>query len=139
MKRYGSIWMLAAQNTLWKLLLIWALTFLAEFGLLVLAMGRLDYWDGLEYLVSESHAALAAGAGLLATCGVLALNGCDGASSRSRYTLRRLRVDERTLTLCWGGHNALCLLVFWGAQAGRGRCFCAALPWRMRRRRPSTT
>ena len=56
MKRYGSIWMLAAQNTLWKLLLIWALTFLAEFGLLVLAMGRLDYWDGLEYLVSESHA-----------------------------------------------------------------------------------
>ena len=53
MKRYGSIWMLAAQNTLWKLLLIWALTFLAEFGLLVLAMGRLDYWDGLEYLVSE--------------------------------------------------------------------------------------
>lgn len=68
MKRYGSIWMLAAQNTLWKLLLIWALTFLAEFGLLVLAMGRLDYWDGLEYLVSESHAALAAGARLLATC-----------------------------------------------------------------------
>ena len=43
MKRYGSIWMLAAQNTLWKLLLIWALTFLAELGLLVLAMGRLDY------------------------------------------------------------------------------------------------
>lgn len=75
MKRYGSIWMLAAQNTLWKLLLIWALTFLAELGLIVLAMGRLDYWDGLEYLVSESHAALAAGAGLLATCGVLALNG----------------------------------------------------------------
>ncbi len=124
MKRYGSIWMLAAQNTLWKLLLIWALTFLAELGLIVLAMGRLDYWDGLEYLVSESHAALAAGAGLLATCGVLALNGCDGASSRSRYTLRRLRVDERTLTLCWGGHNALCLLVFWGAQAAWALFLC---------------
>lgn len=82
MKRYGSIWMLAAQNTLWKLLLIWALTFLAEFGLLVLAMGRLDYWDGLEYLVSESHAALAAGAGFWATCGgAQPSTGGDGASA----------------------------------------------------------
>lgn len=46
MKRYGSIWMLAAQNTLWKLLLIWALTFLAEFGLLVLAMGAAGLLGG---------------------------------------------------------------------------------------------
>ena len=44
--------------------------------------------------------------------------------ARSRYTLRRLRVDERTLTLCWGGHNALCLLVFWGAQAAWALFLC---------------
>ena len=44
MKRYGSIWMLAAQNTLWKLLLIWALTFFGFCGLLVLVLGRLYFW-----------------------------------------------------------------------------------------------
>lgn len=33
-------------------------------------------------------------------------------------------MDERTLTLCWGGHNALCLLVFWGAQAAWALFLC---------------
>ena len=59
---------------------------------------------------------LVCGIGFVGLCAVLTLTGSFG--SKTRYTLERLSVTERTVTLWQGIYNAVCLLIAWGAQLG---------------------
>ena len=70
----------------------------------------------LEVVADQAHLNWFFGAGLLLVCAALILPGLDR-GAKTGYTLRRLSVGERALTLAWGGQNALLLLFFWGSQA----------------------
>ncbi|MFQ7454743.1 MAG: hypothetical protein ACLRNQ_29320 [Flavonifractor plautii] len=63
--------------------------------------------------------------GLVLVCAVLAFLGWEG-SSRVSYTLRRLSVGHRALTLLWASYGFFCLLFFWAAHLGTLLALCAA-------------
>lgn len=139
MRRYCSVLGLAARCTFWKVLAATLVSCGAEAALFLIT---LHGWDpeletyggtvaannpmGLEGLIAHSHIALCFGLGLAAVCGALALLGWEGSGCRTGYTLRRLRVEEKPLTLLWGGYGTLCLLFYWAAHLGTVLALCAA-------------
>ena len=131
MRRYCSVLGLAARCTFWKVLAATMVSCGAEAALFLITLHgwpfviygpdqawRADNPMGLEGLIAHSHIALCFGLGLAAVCGTLALPGWEGSGCRTGYTLRRLRVGERALSLLWGGYGTLCLLFYWAAHLG---------------------
>lgn len=130
MKRYRSVLALAARGTVWKLLgiilavgaaqgtlfVLWTRSYDPS-GLSELYGGYYSYY-GIEHMLIEGHIGAPAAAGFLLLCLALAYHGCDRSGSRSRYTLARLQVSRMELVLLWALCYALCLLVYWGFQAG---------------------
>ena len=139
MKRYLSALSPAARLTVWKVL---GLSLLAA-GVQVLLFLAVFWGRGsseavapqLRDAVETGRLSLIFGAGLLLVCAVLVLPGLER-GAKTGYTLRRLSVDERVLTLLWGGVNALLLLLFWGIQTaaalGLARYYFQALPDELR-------
>ena len=139
MRRYCSVLGLAARCTFWKVLAAALVSCGAEAALFLITLHgwpfvvygpdqawRADNPMGLEGLIAHSHIALCFGLGLAAVCGALALLGWEGSGCRTGYTLRRLRVGERALSLLWGGYGTLCLLFYWAAHLGTVLALCAA-------------
>ena len=139
MRRYCSVLGLAARCTFWKVLAATLVSCGAEAALFLITLHgwpfvvygpdqawRADNPMGLEGLIAHSHIALCFGLGLAAVCGALALLGWEGSGCRTGYTLRRLRVGERALSLLWGGYGTLCLLFYWAAHLGTVLALCAA-------------
>ena len=139
MRRYCSVLALAARCTFWKVLAAALVSCGAEAALFLITLHgwpfvvygpdqawRADNPMGLEGLIAHSHIALCFGLGLAAVCGALALLGWEGSGCRTGYTLRRLRVGERALSLLWGGYGTLCLLFYWAAHLGTVLALCAA-------------
>lgn len=121
MKRALSLLMLAARSCLWKVLLLSALTAAGQvlcFRLYLAGQNVPETWTDIQSLVADARLPLLFAAGLVLLCVALALFGMEGSSSRLGYTLRRLTLDERHITLLFALHHFLCLLVFWGFQAG---------------------
>ena len=131
MRRYCSVLGLAARCTFWKVLAATLVSCGAEAALFLITLHgwpfvvygpdqawRADNPMGLEGLIAHSRIALCFGLGLAAVCGALALLGWEGSGCRTGYTLRRLRVGEKPLTLLWGGYGTLCLLFYWAAHLG---------------------
>ena len=131
MRRYCSVLGLAARCTFWKVLAAALVSCGAEAALFLITLhgwpfvvyGPDQAWKadnpmGLEGLIAHSRIALCFGLGLAAVCGALALLGWEGSGCRTGYTLRRLRVGEKPLTLLWGGYGTLCLLFYWAAHLG---------------------
>ena len=131
MRRYCSVLGLAARCTFWKVLAATLVSCGAEAALFLITLHgwpfviygpdqawRADNPMGLEGLIAHSRIALCFGLGLAAVCGALALLGWEGSGCRTGYTLRRLRVGERALSLLWGGYGTLCLLFYWAAHLG---------------------
>lgn len=119
MKRYLSVVSPAARLSVWKVLLLSALTAGAQVPLFLATFwgwGSTNHvTPALEQAVQVSRLSLAFAVGLIAVCAVLVLPGLER-GAKSGYTLRRLAVDERVVVLLWGGVNALLLLIFWGVQ-----------------------
>ena len=142
MRRYCSVLGLAARSTFWRVLAATLLSCGAEAALFLVTLNGWPFvvygpdqaWKannpmGLEGLIAHSHIALCFGLGLLAVCAALAFLGWEGSGCRTGYTLRRLRVGERALSLLWGGYGAACLVIYWAAHAGTVLALCgAALP-----------
>ena len=139
MRRYCSVLGLAARCTFWKVLAATLVSCGAEAALFLVTLNGWPFvvygpdqaWKannpmGLEGLIAHSRIALCFGLGLAAVCGALALLGWEGSGCRTGYTLRRLRVGERALSLLWGGYGTLCLLFYWAAHLGTVLALCAA-------------
>ena len=129
MKRVWTALGPAARLTVWKVLVI---SLACAVGQWVLFRSLLLGWPVeqgggdtgiqpylsyplLEVVADQAHLNWFFGAGLLLVCAALILPGLDR-GTKTGYTLRRLSVGERALTLAWGGQNALLLLFFWGSQ-----------------------
>ena len=117
MRAVGSILMPQARLTLWKAL---GLLLAAGGAEALLFFRALEGWAGsgaptLEELLGQSRLSLVFALGLLALCALLVLPGVER-GSRTGYTLRRLSLEERKITLLWGGLNALVVLLYWVGQ-----------------------
>lgn len=135
MKPYASVLALAARGVVWKLLGILAAVTAAQGALFAhylstrpagpvdpaanyeLYLQSESFFEP-EFMLEEGHFIVPAAVGLVLLCLAMAYHGCERGKGHSQYTLSRLRVGQTPLLLLWSGCYALCLLVFWGAQAG---------------------
>lgn len=123
MKKQGSLWMLLAHSTLYKLLAVWAAVAAVQSFLFVRAVRAADILQnagfqgaGLEMdiLTQQSHLALLFGVGLVLTALVLSLMSWEQGAG---LTLCRLNVSPRRVYLCRAAYGFLCFVLYWAMQA----------------------
>lgn len=133
MNRYLSTIGLYARSSLYKILLITLVTALLA-GFLVyryptpqeITEYHYDF-DGnpvpytyntpyLDDVIGLSRAPVVCAVGFTAIVAVMCLTGC-GYGVKTDYTVRRLRVREKTACLLWAGYHAAMLLFFWAVLA----------------------
>ncbi len=133
MNRYLSTVGLYARSNLYKILLITLVTALLA-GFLVYRyptpqeITKYYYdFDGnpvpytyntpyLDDVIGLSRAPVVCAVGFTAIVAVMCLTGC-GYGVKTDYTVRRLRVREKTACLLWAGYHAALLLLFWAVLA----------------------
>lgn len=133
MNRYLSTVGLYARSNLYKILLITLVTALLA-GVLVyyypvgqeanayyvdLDGNRMPYTYTEPYLdgvIGISRAPVVCAVGFTAIVAVMCLTGC-GYGVKADYTVRRLRVREKTACMLWAGYHAALLLFFWAVLA----------------------
>lgn len=133
MNRYLSTVGLYARSNLYKILLITLVTALLA-GVLVYRyptpqeITKYYYdFDGnpvpytyntpyLDDVIGLSRAPVVCAVGFTAIVAVMCLTGC-GYGVKTDYTVRRLRVREKTACLLWAGYHAALLLFFWAVLA----------------------
>lgn len=133
MNRYLSTVGLYARSNLYKILLITLVTALLA-GFLVYRyptpqeITKYYYdFDGnpvpytyntpyLDNVIGLSRAPVVCAVGFTAIVAVMCLTGC-GYGVKTDYTVRRLRVREKTACLLWAGYHAALLLFFWAVLA----------------------
>ncbi len=133
MNRYLSTVGLYARSSLYKILLITLVTALLA-GFLVYRypapqeITKYHYdFDGnpvpytyntpyLDDVIGLSRAPVVCAVGFTAIVAVMCLTGC-GYGVKTDYTVRRLRVREKTACMLWAGYHAALLLFFWAVLA----------------------
>ena len=133
MNRYLSTVGLYARSSLYKILLITLVTALLA-GALVYYYpvgqeanayyvdpdgNRMPYTYTEPYLdgvIGISRAPVVCAVGFTAIVAVMCLTGC-GYGVKTDYTVRRLRVREKTACMLWAGYHAALLLFFWAVLA----------------------
>ena len=133
MNRYLSTVGLYARSNLYKILLITLVTaLLAGFLVYYYPVGqeanayyvdpdgnRMPYTYTEPYLdgvIGISRAPVVCAVGFTAIVAVMCLTGC-GYGVKADYTVRRLRVREKTACMLWAGYHAALLLFFWAVLA----------------------
>ena len=120
MKKHLSVLALTVYRTLFWVLAVCMAAALAQIGLCafqILQAGsqeRASYT--LEQLIELPSFGRIGGIAFLAVCAVLCFCGCDRATSRSGYTMRRLQIDERAAVGWASVSNAGMLALLWGSQ-----------------------
>ncbi|MBQ8815366.1 MAG: hypothetical protein IJZ85_12825 [Lachnospiraceae bacterium] len=120
MKERLSVMMLAARGTVYKVILLIAVTGIVQAGLFYWWMMRSispdDIWlVNLESGMTDSHVVFAAAISFVILCAILSLNGCSF-GSKAIYTFRRLSVSQKEVLCCWAVYNTLAVLLFWMSQ-----------------------
>ena len=133
MNRYLSTVGLYARSSLYKILLITLVTALLA-GFLVYRyptpqeITKYHYdFDGnpvpytyntpyLDDVIGLSRAPVVCAVGFTAIVAVMCLTGC-GYGVKTDYTVRRLRVREKTACMLWAGYHTAMLLFFWAVLA----------------------
>lgn len=133
MNRYVSTVGLYARSNLYKILLITLVTALLA-GFLVYRYPApqeiTKYYEDfngnsvpytyftpyLDDVIGLSRAPVVCAVGFTAIVAVMCLTGC-GYGVKTDYTVRRLRVREKTACLLWAGYHAALLLFFWAVLA----------------------
>lgn len=133
MNRYISVVGLYVRSNLYRILLITLVTALLA-GFLVYRYPMEQevtgyYYDPngapvpyaysapyLDGVIRLSRAPIVCAVGFTAVVAVMSLTGC-GYGAKTDYTVRRLRVREKTACLLWSGYHAALLLIFWAALA----------------------
>lgn len=130
MKRYLSVFGLAARSSFWQGLALMIVSVALAGALLYLMPGSVPvhyvdeygadqaYEDNLALseLPKASKMAAPLALGLGGLCSILARSG-DGKGARTRYTMRRLQVREGTACLLWVVYDFMMLLLFWALAA----------------------
>ena len=133
MNRYLSTVGLYARSSLYKILLITLVTALLAGALVYyypVGQEANNYYvdsDGnrmpytyiepyLDGVIGISRAPVVCAVGFTAIVAVMCLTGC-GYGVKTDYTVRRLRVREKTACLLWAGYHAAMLLFFWAVLA----------------------
>lgn len=117
MRKHLSVLMLAVRSSIYKVILLIAATGAVQAALFARSMGRRSGLQErtLAAVLEDSHIDLAAGLAFVLLCVILSLTGCEF-GSKLRYTLRRLAVRERTVSLWWALYNTGCFAIFWMSQ-----------------------
>lgn len=123
MKPYLAALAPAAWLTLWKALGVALLAAGASAWRFVSALGPGE--STLAELVQAGRLHWVFALGLILLCAVLLRPGAEQ-NAKTGYTLRRLPVEERTLTTLWGVQNTLLLLFYWASQTA---LFLALAQW----------
>lgn len=130
MKKYLSVFGLAARSSFWKALAVIVLSVvLAGLLLFLLPEGKTEsYTDGNgqtqtvvkvyspSKMVETSLAAIPLAVGFGALCAVLCRTGW-GKNAMSGYTMQRLRVKKNTACMLWAAYNFMMMALFWTASA----------------------
>lgn len=118
MKKHFSALMIAARSTIYKIAALLLLMTAAEAALFWRLLRKAPSGElySLQELFEASGIAFVSGAAFLLLCAILCLVGYELSGSRTRYTIQRLSVHEKTSALLWGVYNMLCLLLFWAVQ-----------------------
>lgn len=70
----------------------------------------------LDDVMENSYVPLVCGVGFVAIVAVMSLTGC-GYGTKTDYTVRRLRVNERSAVWLWTAYHAALLIVYWAVLA----------------------
>lgn len=118
MRQHSSVLMIAARSTIYRILALLLLMIAAETALFWRLLRKAPTGElyALQELFRLSGIAFVSGAAFLLLCAILCLVGYELSGSRTRYTIQRLSVHEKTSALLWGVYNMLCLLLFWAVQ-----------------------
>ena len=130
MKRYLSVFGLAARSSFWQGLALMIVSVALAGALLYLTPGSVPvhyvdeygadqtYEDdlALSELPKASKMAAPLALGLGGLCSVLAKSG-GGKGAKTGYTMRRLQVREGTACLLWVVYDFMMLLLFWALAA----------------------
>lgn len=115
MRKQLSVIMLAARSTIYRVILLMAVSGALEAALFVLKMNS-QTGITLENTVARSRISLVCLAAFILLGVLLSLTGCEFGGSKVRYTLQRLSVKEITVTLLWSLYNTCCFVIFWLGQ-----------------------
>lgn len=118
MKRYTSVMALAVRALLGKVLAVTAATAAIQLGLSWLMVQADSRGYTLELLQQESWTPQVAVLGLAGILALTALHGSPLSGVQTGYTLRRLPVSEKTVTVLWALVYLGFLLLFWAAEVG---------------------
>jgi len=118
MKRVCAIWMAAAKNLLWKLLVVLALMAAAELWMFRSTMPGGPITDGLPFgkWLADSGAPLIFGIAFVLVTVLMSINGCDFSGGKLRYTLQRLPQSEAAVTTIWAVFNLGVYVILWAVE-----------------------
>lgn len=120
MKRISTVWLAAAKNLWWKLLIILAAMSAAEIGLyrsaVIASQNQYEdfYMKSFPVLVEEAGLKLVFFAALMAVTACCCLQGSR--FSGKNYTLQRLPMAEWKITALWAVTHLACFVILWAAQ-----------------------
>lgn len=115
MKKQLSVLMLIARSTVYPILALLFVVGAAQLGVFLLTLSAAP-GTAPEVVAAQSRIALIYGAGFLILCAILCSFGYEF-SARQRYTLRRLRVGEKTVYAWHAAYCAASLLLYWAFGA----------------------
>lgn len=133
MKKHLSVFSLIARSSIYKLLLLFLLLAAAESVLFCLrlqstlsAAAALQLEpDGMEYVFTGGKVFWSSAVIFVLMTAQLCRVGCDFGSSQS-YTLRRLRITEKSVFIWQTIFNILSFLMLWAVQLGVAMALCHA-------------
>lgn len=131
MKRTSSVWMAAAKNLWWKLLLVLLVLAAAEIGLCHWSIRDFQieyesrYSDSFYAVADRSKLQLVFFAALAVLTACCCLQGCRF-NGKNLYTLQRLPLSEWQITLHWALVHLACFVILWAVQV-----FLIFVLWRL--------
>ena len=112
MKRYFSIFMLLSRSVLYKLLAIFFRTAALHTAVFFLLRNQCN---NIEAIYNHWEMKVMFGIGLVTTTAML-MDTLSQSGSKLDYTIRRLRIGNRSLCLCQSIFSIACFLLFWAAE-----------------------
>ena len=131
MKKHLSVFMLIARGSIYKLLILFVLLtgvegivfYLTLQNELMIAAELGMELSGMEYVFSSGRVFWIAALIFLLMTAQLCIVGCNF-GSRQSYTLRRLRISEKSVFIWQAVFNALSFLMLWAVQLGVALALC---------------